>query len=312
MKYYELQPEENTFSNIVVDLTHRCNMKCNNCYIPNRTIPDLDKHLLYAWLRKLPSKVYIRLIGAEPTMRSDLPEIIKIIKNMGHRPSLVTNGLKLHNIKYVKKLKQFGLRLILLSLNGADNDDIYQILDDGMWAKKKVRALVNVITERIPFNTGTIIAKNINENTMVSMVNLVENIALDNNINFDNDIPYKKITPVLRMKSIGKIGRYMEDSSLTTDELLSVLEKSKLNINFNDIHKVSAGVVKAGNYENKHLSSYFVPVITKAGKIYIRLIDWSIDEDGVVDAGNDFRGRLTQNWTIAPFFEHVKRNEGGY
>ena len=76
MNYFELEPEQNTFSNIVVDLTHRCNMECANCYIPNRDVPDLDKEKLFEFLSRLPSRTYIRLIGAEPTMRNDLPEII--------------------------------------------------------------------------------------------------------------------------------------------------------------------------------------------------------------------------------------------
>ena len=91
MNYFELQPEENTFSNVVIDLTHRCNMECANCYIPNRELPDLDKHKLYEFLKRLPNRTYIRLIGAEPTMREDIFEIISTIKNIGHRPSLTTN-----------------------------------------------------------------------------------------------------------------------------------------------------------------------------------------------------------------------------
>ena len=105
MNYFELKPEENTFSNIVIDLTHRCNMECTNCYIPNRDIPDLDKEKLYDVLKKLPNRTYIRLIGAEPTMRDDLPEIIAKVKHLGHRPSVTTNGLKLAHLPYVKKLK---------------------------------------------------------------------------------------------------------------------------------------------------------------------------------------------------------------
>jgi len=42
MPYTELLPQDNTFTNIVIDLTHRCNMECANCYIPNRNIPDLE------------------------------------------------------------------------------------------------------------------------------------------------------------------------------------------------------------------------------------------------------------------------------
>lgn len=54
MNYFELQPEENTFLNIVVDLTHKCNMECANCYIPNRDIPDLDKDRLEDFCQDFP------------------------------------------------------------------------------------------------------------------------------------------------------------------------------------------------------------------------------------------------------------------
>ena len=48
------------------------------------------------------------------------------------------------------------------------------------------------------------------------------------------------------------------------------------------------------------------------GEVYVRLIDWSIDEEGVPDSGNETRGRITPDFKVAPFFEHVKMNEGGY
>ena len=114
MNYFELKPEENTFSNIVVDLTHKCQMSCANCYIPNRNIPDLDKETLFKFLEKLPERTYIRLIGAEPTMRDDLAEIISTVRKIGHRPSLTTNGLKLAHKPYVQTLKDAGLRMLSL------------------------------------------------------------------------------------------------------------------------------------------------------------------------------------------------------
>ena len=42
MSYYELEPENNSFKSVVADLTHRCNMNCKNCYIPNRSFPDMS------------------------------------------------------------------------------------------------------------------------------------------------------------------------------------------------------------------------------------------------------------------------------
>lgn len=311
MNYFELEPEQNTFSNIVVDLTHRCNMECANCYIPNRDVPDLDKEKLFEFLSRLPSRTYIRLIGAEPTMREDLPEIISKVKATGHRPSVTTNGLKLAQPSYVKKLKDAGLRLLLHSMNGADDDEAYKELDNGKWATVKVRALDNIFAERLPINTGTIIARGVNEYVMNRQVEVFAERAIANGINFNTTPPYNKITPVLRMKSVGMIGRYMEGVSYTIDELTD-MAVYRLGIDKSDIIKTSAGVVKAGPQSGEALTSYMFPYETEAGKVLIRLIDWQTDDDGVIDHDNPNRGRLTENFTVAPFFEHVKKNEYGY
>ena len=50
----------------------------------------------------------------------------------------------------------------------------------------------------------------------------------------------------------------------------------------------------------------------KIEDMYIRLVDWAVDEDGVPDSENEIRGRITPDWKIAPFFEHVKMNEGQF
>ncbi len=311
MKYFELQPENNTFSNIVVDITHKCQMECANCYIPNRDIPDLDKHKLFDFLQRLPFRSYIRIIGAEPTMREDLPEIITAVKKYGHRPSVTTNGLKLARPEYVQKLKDAGLRLLLHSMNGADDDEVYKILDEGKWATAKVRALKNIFDARLPVNTGTIIAKGVNESTMRRQVEVFTNLAEKSGINFNTTAPYNRITPVLRMKSVGLIGRHMQDSSYSMEELMDLAVK-ELGVKKENIFETSSGVVKAGPQDGDRMTSRMFEYKTRIGTILIRLVDWSVNDDGVVDHDNPNRGRLTENWTVAPFFEHVLRNEGGY
>jgi uncharacterized Fe-S cluster-containing radical SAM superfamily protein len=313
MNYFELKPEENTFSNIVVDLTHRCNMECANCYIPNRTIPDLDKEKLYEFLKKLPFRTYIRLIGAEPTMRDDIFEIIRTVKDIGHRPSLTTNGLKLAHEPYVASLQDAGLRLLLLSMNGADEDSVYKTLDNGNWATVKVRALNNILKHRLPVNTGTIIAKGVNEHTIKRQIDLFVNKALENGINFDRDKPYNRITPVLRFKSVGSIGRNMGNTFFYNPREWAQLASDQLGIPYKAIieSRATSGVVKAGSYGVAETSLLF-PYHSPAGKFFIRFIDWGVNDEGVIDHDNPNRGRLTENWTIAPFFEHVKANEFGY
>ena len=220
-------------------------MECANCYIPNRDVPDLDKEKLFEFLSRLPSRTYIRLIGAEPTMRDDLPEIISKVKTLGHRPSVTTNGLKLAQPSYVKKLKDAGLRLLLHSMNGADDDEAYKELDNGKWATVKVRALDNIFAERLPINTGTIIARGVNEYVMNRQVEVFAERAIANGINFNTTPPYNKITPVLRMKSVGMIGRYMEGVSYTIDELTD-MAVYRLGIDKSDKYVLPAASINSG------------------------------------------------------------------
>ena len=51
--YQANEPENNPFNLLVADITHKCNMECANCYIPNRDIPDMDVEELYKFLKKL-------------------------------------------------------------------------------------------------------------------------------------------------------------------------------------------------------------------------------------------------------------------
>ena len=323
MEYFELAPEDNIFSNLVVDLTHRCNMECANCYIPNRNIPDLDINKLYIVLDKLPFRTYIRLIGAEPTMRDDLPDIIYNVKKRGHQTTLTTNGLKLARMEYCQKLKDAGLNLVLTSMNGADDDEVYKVLDNGKWATAKTRALTNIFRHRFAVNTGTIIAKNVNEHTIARQIQTVVNCAKEAGVDFKTTKIYRRITPVLRMKSVGALGRNMGTGHAYSLNELAHVVANELNLNAEWIlsHKAASGTVIAvqqgKEYKNKTVvkedcSSLVFPYETELGKLYIRLIDWEVDDEGVIDPDNPNRGRLTQDFKIAPFFEHVKRNEFQY
>ena len=312
MNYYELEAEENRFETITAGITHRCNMNCANCYVPNRSIPDMDKIKLYSFVKRLPKKVFIRLIGAEPTVRTDLPEIIYTIIKLGHKPVLITNGLKLAKESYCVKLRKAGLKYLAISMNGAADDNIYIQMDGGKYASLKVKALINSFKAGF-FNihTGTIVARGINEKTVKEQADLIIRCAEKSGIRF-----FKKLSPVLRIKTPAPIGRSMNVShSYAFNELLEVVSQQlNVNIDFIKSHPVYTGGNKLVFYSDKkeRCRSYAFPYETKLGKIYIQLIDWTIDKEGVPDPGNKKRGRITQNWKIAPAFEHIKRNEGGY
>jgi uncharacterized Fe-S cluster-containing radical SAM superfamily protein len=301
MNYYELEPEDNHFHTLLADVTHRCNMECANCYIPNRTIPDMDKVLLENFLKRLPTRTDIRLIGAEATMRDDLPELIRMIKSSGHHVALLTNGLKLGHLSYCQTLKDAGLRSLGLSMNGADSDEIYKVIDNGKYATLKTRALDHCFNLGFVTHINCIISKDVNEHYAPKrLCEMVTESALRHNRRFRNLYPI-----MLRFKSIGEIGRYMPNSSYTLKEMIELVSDSlEISNHAMDINTQIDGYQECNSVK-------FVKD-TQAGPLQIKITDWSVDDDGVPDSGSHRRGRITPDWKCAPFFEHVKLNEMEY
>src|SRR5687767_5019728 len=155
------RPEDNPFSTVFVDVTHRCNMGCLNCYIPNRDVPDMPAEWLFDILRRFPRRTRIRIVGAEPTMRRDLPHLIRRVRELGHIPVVLTNGLKLVNRRYVDSLKRAGLRTVYLSCNGGLNDDLYEAIDDLRCARQKRAALANLAAANMHVTVGMILVRGV-------------------------------------------------------------------------------------------------------------------------------------------------------
>ncbi|WP_346358095.1 radical SAM protein, partial [Bosea sp. (in: a-proteobacteria)] len=111
-------------------------MTCKNCYIPNRDIPDMDLEKFRDFLSRLNGRCMIRIVGAEPTMNPQCLQFIESVFEFGHRCILLTNGLRLSSRRYVDELHKTGLRHVYLSLNGVDNDDWYEAIDELRCAEK--------------------------------------------------------------------------------------------------------------------------------------------------------------------------------
>ena len=142
-----IKPENNTYPILSIQTTYKCNMQCANCYLGdmlnNDEYADVNIDMFENSIKKLPKRIDIRFIGAEPTMNDNLFEMIKIVKKYKHRPQILTNGLKLGQEDYVIKLKESGLNFLGLSMNGGLDDEMYKIFDNGKYAKQKMEALEN-------------------------------------------------------------------------------------------------------------------------------------------------------------------------
>lgn len=300
INYYELKPEENHFDDVVIDVTHRCNMQCKNCYIPNREIPDMDADRMIEAISKFPKKTTIRIIGAEPTMRKDLPELITRIKQVPHRMALLTNGLRLARLNYVQTLKNAGLRNVYLSMNGVDNDDWYEEIDELRCAGKKIQAMQNSAKLNILRDIGCIIVWGVNNDAPKRFLKLLRNNNIDN--------------VSLRFKTIGQIGRHMDTKfQMGMDDLINLVSK-QLDVSVDYIKSWQDKWTFPGG--KKEDDTFYFPLSEKSTRVYkgiwIKLTNWNSDGKETVLSNSRRRGRLTEDFNVAPFFEHVTENEGGY
>ena len=132
----------------VLEITYRCNMECAVCFADatkGKFEPTIDE------IRHMYETAYlnggycsIQLSGGEPTMRSDLPDIIALGKSLGFPHIQVnTNGLKLAGQDgYAQTLKDAGADLIYLQFDGC-SDGIYQKIRKRKLLDIKIQALEN-------------------------------------------------------------------------------------------------------------------------------------------------------------------------
>ena len=315
MNYYELDPADNHFTDVMVDITHRCNMTCKNCYVPNRDIPDMDIDKLIKAIEQFPTRTMIRVVGAEPTVRKDLPEIIQRIRATGHRATLLTNGLKLADNDYVRTLKDSKLNHVYLSLNGVDVDDWYEEIDELRCATKKLKALENLHRNKFVIDTGTIIVRGVNDEAPSRLLHLYKSMNINN--------------VLCRIKNVGQLGRSMFDEDagehrLTINSNYSMDGLIKL---IADQVGVSVDYIESWRhkpiYQNidEEETSFMFPLdpnsvgkfLHKSG-VWFKIADWNTfsNPDGVPLPNNKRRGRITEDFKVAPMAEHVKLNEGRY
>jgi len=91
-----------------LDITNRCNLDCPHCYqIPDNESKDPGIDYLLMQVKSWPDDGYpISLVGAEPTTRKDLADLVRAIQALPGKPRMimiVTNGINLGKEEYAKK-----------------------------------------------------------------------------------------------------------------------------------------------------------------------------------------------------------------
>lgn len=119
----------------------RCQLKCRNCYKrgtasarENSDMPD-DFVFDSVCQAKECGFAEVVIIGGEPTLHDSLPKIMEFILGLGLTPILVTNGIKLADSEYAKRVALKGATLVLhaplppeVQVRHVGRDDYSQLL----------------------------------------------------------------------------------------------------------------------------------------------------------------------------------------
>ena len=118
---------------VLLEVTRRCNLRCRFCFAEGEmaepTLSELCAAVDRIFAAARGGVPLIQLSGGEPTLRDDLPALVRYIREKGGRwVQLNTNGLRLAaEPAYTRALAEAGLSIVFLQFDGTE-DRVYQVL----------------------------------------------------------------------------------------------------------------------------------------------------------------------------------------
>jgi len=143
-------------------LTFRCQNNCVHCYAGG---PHETSELNTEQWKKVVDRLHeigvfiFTFTGGEPTLREDLPELLRYGQDKGIVTGLITNGRKLKNKSYVETLEKTGLDFIQVTLESHEpkiHDSMTSA--EGSW-NETVAGIKNIIPTQIYATTNTTLSK---------------------------------------------------------------------------------------------------------------------------------------------------------
>lgn len=174
--------ERNPYESIVVDITSRCNMRCNFCYNPDYDTPDMTLEYFRDFCARLPRPVALKLLGGEPTLHPQLIEFMRVAHQHGHTVYIGSNGARYADAEFMGSLaalkKRSGVTFSLgLSMDGGcSNRYAYEAITGVDCLQQKVAAFESLVR----FGLGRIcltamVVRGLNESVIPELLKLGEN-----------------------------------------------------------------------------------------------------------------------------------------
>ncbi|MCI4345355.1 MAG: GTP 3',8-cyclase MoaA [Thermoplasmata archaeon] len=199
-----------------ISLTQRCNLRCVFCHMEGQPvsreeltaaeIEDAVRGAALAGIRR------VKLTGGEPTLRTDLPEIVSRIRPHVEELSMTTNGLKL--VELAPTLRAAGLDRVNVSVPSLDREEYRSLTGvDGLdRTLAGIRAAIAAGLAPVKLNVVALERSNGKESPVSSVVRFAQSVgAWVQVIEFEN--VSGRVDPLVYRDLHSELGRLTADAA---------------------------------------------------------------------------------------------------
>jgi|GEM_PF-2595000 len=182
-----------------------CNMDCDVCFEHDRDMEAVSVAEAKRLTEGISGKL-ISLTGGEPTLHPDLEGIISALSGK-NAIALATNGLRLAEPGYAKRLKRAGLENVVFSLNSMSPDVLAKLNGEDV-LEKKLAALKKLRKAGLSVMLSVMLVKGVNEGCIRDII--------------DFSLKDPGFIREVRIRSMSRIGRFIESERLTMSRMLGI------------------------------------------------------------------------------------------
>jgi uncharacterized radical SAM superfamily Fe-S cluster-containing enzyme len=243
---------------VVMEITNSCNLKCPICFASAneryKFHPNMDqiKTMYQHMLDLVNHPICVQISGGEPTIRDDLPDIVRLGKSMGiDHIEVNTNGVRFsQDIEYLKACKDAGVDSLYFSFDGMTSEVYMQTCGKDL-LQYKLDAVENCAKVGIGVTLVCVVSPNINIDQVGAVIKYAK-----------SKVPTVK---GIHFQPIAYFGRY----PITPRNLDRVTIPDLLNA----IEKQTNGELRADNFiptscSNVHCDAKSMSVILEDGSMF--------------------------------------------
>lgn len=184
----------------VIETTLRCNLACPMCYadagsmhssIPDISICEIERRAEML-LQVTGEPIPLQLAGGEPTVREDLPEVLKVLGEMGFaKLEIVTNGVRIAaEPGYLKTLADAGATSIYLQFDGVSAETSRALRGCDLVETRK-KAVAEARRAGMCVTLACAVVPGVNEKELADVIQYAwDNVDTVRAINFQAAVPF--------------------------------------------------------------------------------------------------------------------------